>query len=164
MLARLLAEQRRRQKPEKAHAAVRLQEVEQEIQNIMHAIKAGVLTVTTKAELEKAEAERARLRQTVQGQSKLLDKVGAFLPNLTERFKKVVDELGVVTQSQVDKARGILRELVGGQILLHPATDGVERFLMAELSGDYTGLVRLAGGHRLNMVAVTRIERVTRGL
>lgn len=163
-VARLLAEQRRRQKPEKAHAAVRLQEVEREIEHIMQAIKQGILTVTTKAELERAEAERVRLLQTIQGQSKLLDKVVTFLPNLTERFKKVVDELGVVTQSQVDKARGILRELVGGQIRLHASANGAERFLTAELSGDYSGLVRLVCGPKLNLVAVTRIERVTRGL
>lgn len=54
-----------------------------------------------------------QLNQYELGKSKLLGKVVTFLPNLPERFKKVVDELDVVTQSQVNKARGILRELVG---------------------------------------------------
>ena len=83
---------------------------------------------------------------------------------MAERFKKLVEGLADVTQYQVDKARGILSELVGGQIVLHATADGNERYLTAELSGDYAGLVRLVLGPKIKLVAVTRIERVTRGL
>lgn len=44
------------------------------------------------------------------------------------------------------------------------ASDGAERFSTAELSGDYAGLVEPALGPQINMVAVSRIERETRGL
>jgi hypothetical protein len=50
-------------------------------------------------------------------------------------------------------ARGILRELVGGQILLHAAADGADRYLTEELSGDYSGLVGLVLGPKIKMVA-----------
>jgi hypothetical protein len=130
----------------------------------MTAIKAGILTVSTKAELERAEAERATLIQTVKGRTKLLDKVVTFLPNMEKRFKLLIDDLITVTQPQVDKARGILRELVGGQIQLHAASDGAERYLTAELTGDYSGLVGLVLGPKIKLVAVSRIERETRGL
>ncbi len=56
----------------------------------------------------------------------------------------LVDGLATVTQHEVDKARGFLRDLVDAQILLHPDSDGAERFLTTVLSGDYSGLVRLA--------------------
>ena len=52
-------------------------------------------------------------------------------------------------------ARETLQTLLGREIVLHPSADGVERFLTAELSGDYAGVVRLAmlnnrgGGHPL---------------
>ena len=49
-----------------------------------------------------------------------------------------------MTQFQVDKARGLLRELLGKEIALHPIADGAERYLTAEVSGDYAGLLRLA--------------------
>ena len=163
-VARLLAEQRCAQKPNLQRATRGVHEVEQEIVNLVTAIKAGILTPTTKAELQKLEAEHDRLIQAVQGPHKVLDKVETFLPNLVDRFKKLVDDLAIVTQCEVDKARGILRELVGGQILLHATADGAERFLMAELSGDYSGLVRLVASPKILLVAVTRIERVTRGL
>jgi hypothetical protein len=45
-----------------------------------------------------------------------------------------------------------------------PVSDGAERFLTAELSGDYSGLAGLVLGSKINMVAVSRIERETRGL
>ena len=35
--------------------------------------------------------------------------------------------------------RGILRVFLGKEILLHPTADGVERYLTAEVTGDYEG-------------------------
>ena len=75
-----------------------------------------------------------------------------------------MDGLPNVMQHHVDKARGLIKSLVGGSIRLHPTRDETGRYLTAELSGDYAGLVRLAVGPKLKVVAVTRIERVTRGL
>ncbi|MGH7183568.1 MAG: recombinase family protein, partial [Nitrospiraceae bacterium] len=145
-VARLMAECRRAHKPDLKQAATRLKAVEQEIQHIMTAIKAGILTMSTKMELEKAEAERTRLLQIVQGQYKTTEKVTAFLPNAIGRLKGLIEDLGNVTQLQVDKARCLLRELVGEEIPLHPTADGVERYLTAEVRGDYEGLLRLATG------------------
>lgn len=58
---RLLAERRPAQIPDRERLYANLAEVEREIASIMKAIKVGILTVSTKAELEKAEAERGRL-------------------------------------------------------------------------------------------------------
>ena len=153
-VTRLLAEQRRTQPPDLAKAKARLAAVEQELVHIMTAIKAGILTVSTKTALEQAEAERVRLLQTVQGHHKKLDKVVTFLPNIVGKFKALVEGLADVTQHQIDKARGMVKDLVGGQIVLHPSSDGAERFLTAELSGDYAGLVRLVCGPKLNLTTV----------
>ena len=46
----------------------------------------------------------------------------------------------------MDKTRGLLRVLLGKEIALHPTSDGVERYQTAEVSGDYTGLLRLVVG------------------
>lgn len=145
--AKQLAEQQRTQRPPNlAQAKARLAVLEKEITNIASAIKQGVLTVTTKAELEKAEAERAALVRAIQGDQRQPAKVEAFLPNAVGRFKALIDDLANVTQLQVDRARGILRVVLGKEILLHPTADGVKRYLTAEVSGDYEGLVRLATG------------------
>lgn len=44
--------------------------------------------------------------------------------------------------------------------VLHAAADGVERYLMALLSGDYSELVWLVLGSKIKLVAVTRIEQL----
>lgn len=124
----------------------RLEEVEQEIENIMVAIKAGILTASTKTALEHAEVERTALLQTVQGQHKQVAKVAAFLPNAIGRFKSLIEDLANVTQLHVDRARGLLRVLLGKEIVLHPTADGAARYLTAEVSGDYAGLLRQVVG------------------
>lgn len=50
------------------------------------------------------------------------------------------------TNTKVDKTRGILKELLGQQIILHPTANGSDRDLTAEWSGDYEGLLRLVAG------------------
>ena len=62
---RLLAERNRQRQPDRERAELRLTEVEKELANIMKAITAGIFTASTKAELEKKEAERDRLQQTI---------------------------------------------------------------------------------------------------
>jgi len=88
--------------PDLAKAKVRLQKVEQEIVNLMTAIKAGIFTASTKAELEKLEADRIRLQKMVLGQTKA-DPIETFLPNTIGRFKAMLDNLAHVTQHQVNK-------------------------------------------------------------
>jgi hypothetical protein len=82
-VTRLLATRRRPPVP-----ARRLEQVEREIENIMAAIKQGILTQTTKAALDRAEAERERLRREERP-----DSVMRLLPNLRERFKTLVATL-----------------------------------------------------------------------
>jgi hypothetical protein len=56
----------------------------------------------------------------------------------------LIDDLANVTQLQVDRARSLLLVLPGKEIVLHPTADGTARYLTAEVSGDYAGLLRLA--------------------
>lgn len=53
----------------------------------MEAIKAGILTVSTKAALEKAEEERERLVGQLPARTTKADS-GTTMPNLIEHFKK----------------------------------------------------------------------------
>jgi hypothetical protein len=52
----------------------------------------------------------------------------------------LLGDLANVTQHQVDKARGILKDLLGEEIVLHPMADEVEGYLTAEIAGDYSGV------------------------
>ena len=96
--------------------------------------------------MEKLEAERDRLLQNVLGQQTKADTVATFLPNAIGRSKAMLDDLVNVTQHQVDKARGILRELMESGDCAAPNVGRLERYLTAEVSGDYAGLLRLGAG------------------
>lgn len=74
-------------------------------------------------------------------------------------------DLANATRFEIDKARGILFGLVGQKkIVLRPTTDQRGTYYMAELAGDYAGVIPLVFQGYIKLVAVTRIERVTRGL
>lgn len=145
-VARLLAERRKVQVPDQERLQEKLAEVERELANLLSAIKQGIVTVSTKAELEKVERERSRLLKMMQSRTENADNVTTLLPNLKERFKTLVGNLANIPRQQVDKARDVLKSLLGATITLHPCADGVERYLTAEVTGDYAGLLRLATG------------------
>ena len=134
--ARLLTEQRRQRQPDR-----RLNEVEREISNIMTAIKAGILTATTKSELEKAESERDRLQSASEQQ---VDKVVTMLPRAKERYQALVEGIGTLSATHLPQAREQVRTLVG-DIRLTPTKAG---YLEATLTGRYEGLVKLLGLNR----------------
>jgi flagellar motility protein MotE (MotC chaperone) len=80
--------------------------VDHELANVMQAIKAGVLTTTTKAELEKLEGERQRLMESLNGsEAKRLKKIAAFLPNAEARYRQLVANWERLPQRYVAEAR-----------------------------------------------------------
>ena len=89
----------------------------------------------------------------IQSHTAKADNVTTLLPNLMDRFGAVVGNLANIPRQHVDKARNMLKGLLGSTITLHPC-DGTVRYLTAEVTGDYAGLLRLAisknksgGGH-----------------
>ena len=158
---RLLAEHNRHRQPVYEQAQRELAKVESEIRNIVAAIKAGILTPTTKQELEKLEAERTRLSQDQQTRSAQLDKVAAILPRAAERYRRLADDLSALSLKHVAQAREQIRTLVG-PIRLAPMADG---YLEAILTGRYAGLLKLVVGGKLNNVVAGRgFEPLTFGL
>ncbi|MFY4729083.1 recombinase family protein, partial [Nitrospira sp. BLG_2] len=140
---RLLTERCRDRKPHPSQ----LLKVEKEIANITKAIKAGILTPTTKSELEKAEAERARLQRINEETS---DTVIMMVPRAKERYQAVIDGIGGLSTKHMPQAREQVRMLLG-DIWLKPMPEG---YLTATLTGRYEGLIQLINGgkRKLNLV------------
>ncbi|MET0106192.1 MAG: recombinase family protein [Sedimenticola sp.] len=164
--SRLLAERKRAQQPNTKELELRLAETEREIENIMAAIKAGIITDTTKTELEKAEREKKRLQDALSVDLTALDTLPDLLPQAMERYERLVRDLEKTTQKQVARARSAIRSIVGGEVKL--VDDPDEDCLVAELSGDFQGLMNekaaLAGGSKINLVAGVGFEPTTFGL
>lgn len=136
---RLWAERQHAHGSQRVVAQMRLAVVEQELANLLTAIKAGLLTATTKAELLTLEAEQTRLRQTVAARQ---TEVVSLLPRLTERYAAVVNHLSALPSRGLGPMREQIRELVG-EIRLVPTANGT---LDAHLVGRYEGLLNLAVG------------------
>ncbi len=137
-LARVLAERRQQNKPNTKAVRRELAQTEKEIENIMSAIKAGIITPTTKAELEKVEADREKLLAALKVDTRS-HKVLDFLPHAVDRYRQVVNNLGNI--KDVARARTQIKHLLGGQVKLIPTEQG---YLEAELKGYYAGLCKLA--------------------
>jgi site-specific DNA recombinase len=139
---RLLKAHQRQQRPEGRQAQKQLAAVEREIANIMTAIKVGILTPTTKAELERAEAERARLQARLKAGPTTGVTVLSVLPQAEARYRRVVETLAAPPARHVEQARQQIKDLVG-EIKLVPTAEG---YLEAEMAGRYAGLLKLAVG------------------
>ncbi|MES9887285.1 MAG: recombinase family protein [Candidatus Sedimenticola sp. 6PFRAG1] len=163
---RLLAERKRSQQPNTTELELRLVETEREIENIMTAIKAGIITETTKSELERAEREKKRLQDALSANVGDLNTLPDLLPQAMERYERLVRDLENTTQKQVTRARSAIKNIIGGKVMLIEDTE--ENCLVAELSADFQGLINekaaLAGGSKINLVAGVGFEPTTFGL
>lgn len=71
----------------------------------MAAIRAGILTPMTKAELERAKAECAEFRAAVEAERQLDDRLTAILPRAADRYREMVDGLEHVLLSDAVSLR-----------------------------------------------------------
>jgi site-specific DNA recombinase len=138
-----------------------LSQAEKKIANLMNAIKAGIVTPTTKAELEKAEVEYERAKAAMNAATGMQEVLTTFLPNAAERYRKLINNLGSALQTDIGFARQCLKTLLGC-VKLVPSTTG--SFLEAELRHSPEGLIKLALnndiGFKARLVAGTRYLRI----
>ncbi len=123
-----------------------LRQVEQEIENIARAIRAGVLTKTTREELEKAEAERDRLQAALRPKAR--QNATKIVPRLLDDYRADVEALSTsLREEDIPKARQQVAAILGDSIPLSRSTEG--DYLEAEVTGDYTGILKLAGATKV---------------
>ena len=155
-----LKEKQSEQKPEYEAYNRSVEDAKQQITNIMTAIRAGIITPTTKAELEKAEAEHAKAESLLKAHSQITNVLTSFLPKAAERYRAMVGNLSQALYTDVGQARQHLKELMG-QIRLLPSMGG--KSLEAELRYNAEGLMNLALGKdiKVGLVAGARFELTT---
>lgn len=133
-----------------------LKQAESERSNIMAAIKMGILTKTTKNELEAIENRIEELEATL-ADSKDICPI-AILPKAKKRFEDSVQQLESTLHTHVHLARDLIRPFVGGKILLHRKGNLLEAEIKNEL-GEV--LAEAAGIKSLLLVAGARFELTT---
>lgn len=133
---------------------------EAQIGNIMNAIKAGIITPTTKSELERAEAEYEQAKTALDNLCGAENVLTTILPNAAKRYRNLVNNLGRSLQTDITHARECLKTLLGYVKLVPSNTGG---FLNAELRHNPEGLINLAleGDSKVRLVAGARFELTT---
>ncbi len=112
----LIEERIRLRQPDSERLHNQLAKVTHEIDNILKAIKASILTASTKNELEKAEAEQAKLQAAISVSGSQLDKIAAMLPRAKERVAAFVNDLGSIGTKHVTQAREQFHDFLGGDL------------------------------------------------
>lgn len=143
---RLLNESR----PDPAEARRTLQQAEKERDNIMTAIRSGIITPSTKQALETAEAAMTEARRRLDAMT--TGHAVQIIPRLREIWRQQVAKLEQI--EDVPAAREALKSLLGEEIRLVPE-DGI---LVAEMQ---TGAF---GACQINLVAGAGFEPTTFGL
>ena len=117
-----------------------LKGTEQGIQNILSAIKAGIYTASTKAELESLEIERDRLKNQIKHAEQSLPK----LPdNLAQIYRdKVSDLVKAVNQPETRAEAGeAVRQLIDRLLVRYAPEEGRH---IIEIEGDLAALLSLS--------------------
>lgn len=143
-LVEIQAERKKAKRPDLEGAQKELAGVEAEIGNIVAAVKAGAFSSALKTELAALEAKREQLQAVLKLDTRRLDNIVQLVPNLTARYKAIVEDMEGVTVRDVARARAQLRTLLEGKVPLHPTPEGI---LEARLTGRYEGVIKLAVGH-----------------
>ncbi len=99
----------------------RLAQAEREIENLMTAIKAGIITPTTKAELERLEAERERLLSEPSKRKRRPASLDDYMAGVRERHRALVERLEDSALEDVARTREDLMEILErGEVVLQP--------------------------------------------
>lgn len=137
-------------KPDPSNAKRQLQIAQKELDNLMTAIKAGIITTTTKAALQQAESDIAAAKKEIVAAERF--EPTQMLPRAREIYRDLVAKLEAV--EDVTTAREMLKELIG-EVRLVPENGT----LTAEIQS-----AGLAGTEQISLVAGAGFEPTTFGL
>ncbi|MBL8445662.1 MAG: recombinase family protein [Zoogloeaceae bacterium] len=137
-------------RPDPALARRRLSTAQKELDNLMTAIKAGIITTTTRAALEEAEQQAAQARDELRAIEHY--EPSQILPRAREIYRDLVASLESI--DDVASAREALRQIIG-DVRLIPENGA----LTAEMQS-----AGLAGALQITVVAGAGFEPATFGL
>lgn len=136
------------EQPDPAHARRKLAHAQKELDNLLAAIKAGIITATTRAALEQAERQAEEAREELKAIERY--EPTQMLPRAKEIYRELVASLETI--EDVTAAREALRQIVG-EVKLIPEGGT----LTAEMQSP-----GLAGALQITVVAGARSERYSR--
>jgi site-specific DNA recombinase len=137
--ARALTAALKRAAPDADAAKRRLADAEKEVANIMAAIRAGIITPSTKAALESAEALVIRARDEVASMRAV--QPAAMIPRARDRWQRIVADLGDKSRN-LPAARAAVIEVLGERVIVRNENGNP----IAEVAGSYHSQIGVVAG------------------
>lgn len=116
-----------------------LKEAERERDNIMTAIKAGIVTATTKTALESCENIIEEVKARIKQSERL--NLSGILPRATERYQQAIQGLAGEFAGHTDQAREIIRSLMGDNIMIHRRSGHLEAEIKSNMEVVFARLI-----------------------
>lgn len=131
----------------------RLKQIEQEIENLVNAIKMGIINPTVQSELNALEEEKAKYEKRVSVEMQEIDQIHAVMPAIKQSFIDIMNCKRPVPVDHVAKLRSRIQMILGQNIKITPKDN--KEGLIAEVQSQYNGLLKLSGvsNDKLNLVA-----------
>lgn len=111
-----------------------LKDSQKERDNILCAIRAGIVTAGTKNALETAEASIQEMEDSLKQAARM--NLSGILPRAVERYQAAINSLASELSGHASQAREIIKSLVGEQIKVHRRGEHLE----AELENNMTAV------------------------
>lgn len=136
----------------------KLKHIEQEISNLIKALKSGIVSTTIQQELEKLEQEKQVYEKRLNVELYELKEMHRILPVIKNSFTDILNGTKAIPTEKIAKLRNHVQMLLGQPITLKNIGG-----LVAEVHAQYSGLLKLSGisGDKLSVVAGARFELTT---
>jgi site-specific DNA recombinase len=153
---RLLSDGARTADAERQELESQMASLSSGIERYLDAIASGIDSSSLKDRLKAAEERLAHLKQDQCSRRSNADKAVRFLPNLAERYERIVGEAERALLVDVDRARDSLRGFLG-EVKMFPGEKLGELIAEARIDGD--ALIRkcLSGNQNIRVVAGARV-------
>jgi site-specific DNA recombinase len=122
-----------------------LRVAEKQRDHIMNAIKAGIITASTKTALEEAESSIYTLSHQINHAS--THSISGMLPKAMERYEAAIGHLEKEFTGHVSQAREIMKLLIGDRIRIHRRDNHLE----AELQNNIPAILQRAIGAEFDL-------------
>ena len=131
----------------------RLKDIEKQIENLINAIKMGIVTPSVQEELKTLEQQKAEYAKRINIEWHEIDQIHAVMPAIQKSFTDILNSEKPVPQEHVAKLRSRIEMILGQTITLKPKEDNSG--LNAEILSRCSGLLKLSGlsDDKLNVVA-----------
>ena len=138
----------------------KLKSINGEIDNLINAIKLGIVSPTVQSELKSLEGQKLKLEKQVNIEFEEIERINDIMPAIKKTFIDVLNGDKTASFDHIARLRSRIKMIIGSIRLVSNADT---RSLKADITSQYSGFLKLSGlsEDKLNLVAGAGFEPTT---